>query len=334
MLMVGFNGTVLHDSDLIIRDIALYGIGGTVLFDRNVALNQYSHANTSSQQVKELTNQLRSYAAVPLFIAVDQEGGSIVRLKESYGFPATVSAQHLGSVNDTSLTRRYAESIAGTLADNGLNMNFAPVVDLNVNPASPAIGAYGRSYSADPGVVIPHSRLFVEAHDKRQIATCLKHFPGHGSATGDSHVGFVDVTTTWSDSELEPYRVLIAEGNCRMVMTAHIFNRTLDPDYPATLSYPTITGILRKMLGYNGVVVTDDMQMEAVVQQYSFETAVEKALLAGVDMLMFANNLACDPDLVPKTIEIITRLVQSEVVPQERINESYDRIMAMKRHLL
>ena len=333
MLIVGFRGTRIAPSDPIVRDIADYGIGGTILFDRDVALAQFGRNITSPQQLTELTGQLRSCAKDPLFIAVDQEGGKVARLKESYGFPATVTAQSLGTLNDLDVTRAYARSMAATLADNGLNMNFSPVVDLNVNPLSPAIGKLERSFSADPATVQNHSRVMIEAHDQRRIATCIKHFPGHGSATGDSHAGITDVSATWSEIELEPYRALIAQGRCRMVMTAHIFNRRLDPQYPSTLSYPTITGILRQRLGYDGVVVTDDMQMGAIIAEYSFETAVEKAIMAGIDIIMFANNLAYDPDIAPKVIALVSRLVAAGSIPVERIHASYRRIMALKRTL-
>jgi len=333
MLMVGFRGLELKSTDAIVRDIAEYGIGGTILFDRDVMLKQDGRNIVSAEQLKALTAQLRSYATVPLFIAVDQEGGKVARLKERYGFPPTVSAQYLGTVNDPDLTRTYADSIAVTLAENGLNMNFAPVVDLNVNPDSPAIGRYERSFSADPDIVTAHARVFIKEHEQYQVATCLKHFPGHGSATDDSHDGFVDVSDTWSETELEPYRRLIPDGNCRMVMTAHIFNRNIDPVYPATLSRATMTGILRERFAYDGVIVSDDMQMGAIINNFSFETAVEKAILAGVDIILTGNNLAYDPDFAPKTIDIITRLIQNGTIPVERIDKAYSRIMTMKQSL-
>jgi beta-N-acetylhexosaminidase len=329
MLMVGFRGQELKPIDAIVRDIADYGVGGTILFNRDVMLNQDGRNIVSPEQLKSLTAQLRSYATGPLFTAVDQEGGKVARLKEGHGFPPTVSAQHLGAVNDLALTRKHADSIATTLAEHGLNMNLAPVVDLNLNPDCPVIGRHERSYSADPEIVTAHAREFIRAHDRSRVLTCLKHFPGHGSATGDSHAGFVDVSDTWKDIELEPYRQLIAEGNCRMVMTAHIFNRTIDPVYPATLSRATLTGILRERIGYDGVIVSDDMQMGAIIDNFSFATAVEKAILAGVDIILIGNNLAYDPDIVPKTIDLLTRLVEHGTIPAERIDESYSRIMAM-----
>ena len=118
-----------------------------------------------------------------------------------------------------------------------------------------------------------------------------------------------------------------------MIMTAHIYNRTLDPDYPATLSYPIITGILRNRLGFDGVIVSDDMQMGAITQHYSFETAIEKSILAGVDVLDICNQSVYDPDVAPKTIELVMALIKKGVITEQRIDESYMRIMKLKRQL-
>ncbi len=333
MLMVGFRGLTLDESNYIVRDIRDYQIGGTILFDRDAKLGTYGRNITSPEQLKALTASLRTLSATPLFMAVDQEGGNVVRLKERYGFPPTVTAQYLGTLNNPAITRMYADSIASTLAENGLNMNFAPVVDLNINPASPAIGKLERSFSANPDIVTAHARLFVETHDKNRVATCFKHFPGHGSAAADSHLGFVDVTDTWSTIELEPYRRLIAEGNARMVMTAHVFNRTIDPVLPATLSKAFITGILREQLGFNGVVVTDDLQMQGLTQFFDYKTIVEKSIQAGADIILVSNNLEYDPEITPKTIGYVTDLVRSGQITEQRIDQSYRRIMALKARL-
>ena len=334
MLMVGFRGTELDESNYIVRDIREYRIGGIILFDRDAMLKTYGRNITSPAQLQALTASLRAHSATPLFIAVDQEGGNVCRLKERYGFPPTVTAQYLGTLNNPVITRMCADSIGNTLAVNGLNMNFAPVVDLNINPASPAIGALERSFSADPAIVSTHARIFVETHDKNRVATCFKHFPGHGSATVDSHLGFVDVTDTWSEIELEPYRTLIGEGNCRMVMTAHVFNRNIDPDLPATLSQPFITGILRQRLGFDGVVVTDDLQMQGLTQFFDYKTIIEKSIQAGVDIILVSNNLNYDPEITPTTISHIASLVRSGRITEERIDASYRRIMTMKQRFL
>lgn len=333
MLLVGFRGLTLDDSNYIVRDIGEHRIGGVILFDRDAKLKTYGRNITSPDQLKALTSSLRAISSTPLFIAVDQEGGNVCRLKERYGFPPTVTAQYLGTQNNPVITRMYADSIASTLAENGINMNFAPVVDLNINPASPAIGALERSFSADPVIVTTQARLFVETHDKNRVASCFKHFPGHGSAATDTHLGFTDVTDTWSKIELEPYRALITEGNCRMVMTAHVFNRKIDPVLPATLSKPIITGILREQLGFDGVVVTDDLQMEGLTQFFDYKTIVEKSILAGVDIILVSNNLDYDPEVVPTTINHVTALVREGKITEQRIDESYRRIMLLKNRL-
>ena len=238
-----------------------------------------------------------------------------------------------GTLNDPAETTRAADSIAATLAENGLNMNFAPVVDLNVNPTSPAIGALERSFSADPGVVTEQARIFVEEADDYRVASCFKHFPGHGSATADSHLGFVDVTETWTPVELEPYRNLIEQGYARMVMTAHVFNRNVDPGLPATLSPAFITDILRDDLGFAGVIVTDDLQMEGLTGFFDYPTIVERAILAGVDIILVSNNLAYDPEVTPNTINHVVDLVRSGRITEARIDESYTRIMTLKAQL-
>ena len=334
MLMVGFRGLTLEKSNYIYRDIQDYRIGGVILFDRDAYLKTYGRNIVSPPQLQALTASLQTLSEMPLFIAVDQEGGKVARMKESYGFPPTVSAQYLGTLNNPAVTRLYADSIGASLAENGLNMNFAPVVDLNINPQSPAIGALERSFSADPDVVTTHARIFVESHDKNRVATCFKHFPGHGSAATDSHLGFVDVTNTWSSVELEPYRRLINEGNARMVMTAHVFNTRIDPNLPATLSPAFITGMLREQLGFNGVVVTDDLQMQGLTQFFDYKTIVERSILAGVDIILVSNNLNYDPEITPTTINHVMELVRSGRITAERIDQSYRRIMTLKRRLL
>jgi beta-N-acetylhexosaminidase len=332
MIMIGFRGTYLKADDAIVRDIREYGIGGVILFDYDVLLKSYGRNIVSPSQLKALTAQLRSYAqGRPLFIAVDQEGGRVCRLKEQDGFSKTVSAKYLGDKNDLKVTRRYSQAIASMLADNGLNVNFAPVVDLNINPGNPVIGKLERSFSADPAIVTKHAREFIQAHESQKVLTSLKHFPGHGSSTTDSHRGFVDVTDTWSEIELKPFKNLINDGNARMVMTAHIFNRNLDPDYPATLSYKTLTGLLRKKLGFGGVIISDDLQMGAITLNYSFETAVEKSIVAGNDILLLPNNNKYDPDIVPKTIELVSGLVDSGIISTRQIDESFNRIAILSR---
>ena len=200
------------------------------------------------------------------------------------------------------------------------------MVDLDVEPANPVIGGLERSFSADPDVVTRHAAEVVKAHRERGVLTCLKHFPGHGSSRADSHLGFTDVTESWSRKELEPYARLIGARLCDSVMTAHIFNAALDPDLPATLSTKVITGLLREGMAYDGPVISDDMQMKAISANFGLEDAVLKAVDAGVDILVFANNSVFDPDIAASAIGIIRQAVRAGKIGEERIDRSYSRI--------
>jgi beta-N-acetylhexosaminidase len=333
MLCIGFRGMEVGPGQQIVQDVYNGRVGGVVLFDKDVALGYTPRNIESPAQVKSLVNTLKTYAEAPLFVCVDMEGGKVLRLKPEYGFPDAASPQHIGSIDRPDTTIIWADGIAKTLQQMGFTVNFAPVVDLNVNPDNPVIGKLGRSFSADPLVVTRNAELFADAHNQRGIYTTLKHFPGHGSSTSDSHKGFVDVTNTWSEIELEPYRRLIDRGSADFVMTAHIFNSNLDPEYPATLSHDIITGLLRNELEFGGIVFSDDMQMKAITEHYGLETAIEKSINAGVDVLVFGNNLEYDPGIATKVIDIVKKLVAEGKISEDRIARSYNRIMAYKNRL-
>jgi beta-N-acetylhexosaminidase len=323
MIMIGYNGTTLADMDSTEEALRDGVVGNLVLFDRNVV---------SPQQLSTFTSEVSGLTASPPLISIDQEGGFVARLRPDKGFPETVTAQFLGT-HDLSVTRRYADTIASTLKAAGINLNLAPVVDVNVNPASPAIGFYERSFSADPEAVAEHALEFIRAHHDHGVLSTLKHFAGHGSATTDSHLGITDVTDTWSREELIPFQRIIDAGQADAIMTAHLVNAQLDPDYPGTLSRPTITGMLREEMGFDGVVITDDMQMGAIRQEYGYEHALELAVLAGADMLAIANMLTYDPELPAKTFNAVLSAVQAGTITEERIDESYQRIMRLKSRL-
>ncbi|TKJ28793.1 MAG: glycoside hydrolase family 3 [Chloroflexi bacterium B3_Chlor] len=332
MLMVGFRGFDVSDDHPVVRDVQ-DRLGGVVLFDYDVPSRRAVRNIESPAQVEVLVEGLKGFSAAPLLVALDHEGGLVTRLKEGYGFPPTVSHQYLGETNDLARTREQASMMARTLAELGINLNLAPVVDLNTNRDNPAIAAYGRSFSADPDVVTEHALEFIRAHHEQGVLCTLKHFPGHGSSTADSHRGLTDVTDTWSRIELEPYRNVIEVGDAYAIMTAHVFNANLDPERPAILSKPTITGILREELDYDGVVIFDDMQLGAIAQYYGLETAIEAAIEAGVDILAFANNSVFVEDVAARAFSVIKRLVGDGRVSEERIRKSYGRIQRLKSRL-
>ena len=235
LLMVGFRGYELSDTSHIARDISEYNLGGVILFDFDVPTGQPVRNIDSFDQVRTLNQSLQTEASTPLLIAIDQEGGRVARLKPARGFPETVSAQYLGEIDNLDTTRAYAQEQTALLDSLGINVNFAPVVDLNTNPENPVIGSIERSYGAEPELVTRHARIVIEEHQQSNLLPVIKHFPGHGSAWNDSHVGMADVTDTWADVELEPYRSLSETGYHFGVMTAHVLNEKLDEELPATL---------------------------------------------------------------------------------------------------
>lgn len=333
MIMVGFRGLEPADGNPVARDIRERHIGGVILFDYDVPSRTWGRNIESPGQLRALTASLQTLTAIPLFIAVDQEGGRIVRLKEKAGFPPTLSQKRLAAGGDPGKTARQAERTAKTLAGLGINLNFAPVVDLDLNPDNPVIGKLERSFSRDPATVSRHAGAVIEAHRRHGILTAPKHFPGHGSAAGDTHEGFVDVTGRWSALELEPFGTLIRRGEADMIMTAHIFNGKLDPEWPATLSRKTLTDLLRRDMGFSGVVISDDLQMKAIASRYGLETVIGQSILAGVDILLFANNSVYEEDIAARAAGTIRMLVEKGVIPRERIDESWRRILRLKERL-
>lgn len=338
MLIVGFRGFDKESSRDAIRYVKDLHVGGVIYFDRDLTTGEKGSPRNikSPEQLKRLSSELKSAAGNrKIFISIDQEGGMVNRLKPEYGFPASVSAQQLGQKNDREYT--YSESLktAETLKAAGINLNFAPSVDVNVNPDCPVIGKMKRSFSDNPETVWKNASWFIDGHHKCSILTAIKHFPGHGSANADSHLGFTDVTGTWSEKELIPFRKLIGEKKADIIMTAHIFNANIDSVYPATLSEKTINGILRKQLGYDGVVITDDMYMNAISRHYTVREAVIRAINAGADMMILGNNSPSGyfPNRPDEVIDLIADAVKSGEISMERIDEANKRIETLKNRL-
>jgi beta-N-acetylhexosaminidase len=334
MILVGFRGVRALPESQIVHDIKKDKIGGVVLFSVDVPTHSRPRNIKSPEQVKRLSRLLQSYSKIPLFIAVDEEGGKVARLNPSNGFKPTVSEQYLGTLNNPDTTRFYAHRYASELHNAGINVDLAPVVDLNINPNNPAIGALHRSFSADPKIVINNAKIEINEFKKLNVIAAIKHFPGLGSAHGNPDNGFVNVTQSWQRKELKPYISLIDSGYNGMIMATTVFNARLDPNYPAMLSKPTITGLLRDSLGFHGVVISDDIQAGAVRQKYDFKTAIKLCINAGIDVLTFANNNAAfDPKIADKAFQTIKNLVKEGKISKQRIHQSYQRIMKLKKRL-
>ncbi|WP_239133561.1 glycoside hydrolase family 3 N-terminal domain-containing protein [Rugosimonospora africana] len=329
LLVVGFRGDTVSRNDWIMQAIR-NGLGGVVLFDRELHTNAPRNI-TSPAQVTSLIKTLKG--ASPggrLIVSIDQEGGQIARLNPSDGFPATQSEAEIGAANSTATTHSWAQGMVHSLTQIGVNLNYAPVVDLNVNPDSPAIGELDRSFSADPNVVVKNATEEIRVHRAGHVKTVLKHFPGLGSATGNTDFAVVDVSTTWNAKELEPFRRLISAGFADSVMAAHILNKQLDPTRPASLSHAVVTDLLRGKLGYKGPVVSDDMQAVAISSTFGRDQAVALALEAGVNLLVFGNQQVYDPNIVDETLDNVVNLVRQGHLTEAQIDQSVSRVNTLR----
>jgi len=332
MLMVGFKGdSVTADCDAAryVRDLH---VGAIVLFDIDLTGDATlgSRNITSKQRLTRMTAQLQQWADYPLLIATDQEGGKVARLKPQYGFQPTVTAEYLGTVDNEDTTRHYAARLAREMREAGINVNLAPVVDV-LNHDCAAVGHFLRSFSTQPSVIARNAGWFIDESHRQGVLCTLKHFPGHGNAIDDSHYGFVDVTNAWTTQELEPFKMLIDAGQADLIMTAHLFNRNIDDEYPATLSAKTINGLLRSEMGYDGVVVTDDLYMQAILNRYSVQQALELAINAGADLICVGNNIntGFEPDRPFLLVDMIVNSVKQGRIPWQRLQQSHDRVMKL-----
>jgi beta-N-acetylhexosaminidase len=329
LLIVGFRGSALADADWVAAAIGDANLGGVILFDRDQETGGPRNV-VSPRQVTSLVRSLREAAgARGLIVSIDQEGGVVTRLSPAHGFPAVASEADTGATGDAAAAASWGRGIATTLASVGINLNFAPVVDLNVNPKSPAIGALGRSFSADSDVVVTMATAEIEAHRAAGVRTTLKHFPGIGSSTTNTDFGVADVTETWTRRELDPFRRLITAGTADVVMAGHVVNGQLDPDHPASLSKATVTDLLRGELGWTGPVVTDDLQAAAIEDAFGFDEAVVFALRAGNDLLLLANQQTYDPDVVARAVDVIAAAVDAGRLPSSRIDEAHGRVTGL-----
>lgn len=325
MLMLGFRGQGPGEAGprRVAGEIREGLIGGVLLLGDNIG---------SRRQLEALTRALRPAGdvTVPL-IAVDQEGGAIQRLRPAQGFQRYPSAAGVSRTLDAAGAKALYTGLARELASVGINLNLGPVVDLDRNRRNRIIGGMERSYGSDPARVTLFARAFVEAHREAGVLTAAKHFPGHGSSTADSHAGFVDIGRTWSPAEIEPYKALVGPEGVPMVMVGHLYLPALGEgrQLPATLSRRAIGDMLRHSLGFQGVVITDDMEMGAIRQNFGLEESTIAAINAGNDILIYS-NISDDASLVPRLHAVIRRAVETGRIPRGRVAEAFGRIQALK----
>lgn len=344
MVMMGVDGTTADAPGVreAIEQVRAGQLGGIILYRYNV---------TGPAQVRAL-NQALSQAnplPYPLLIALDQEGGLVQRLRASNGFFDTPSHEDVAAQQSPGQAGETWLRMARMVADAGFNFNFGPVVDLRGDPddpghvaVSPVIGQLERAFSDDPATVVRYATRFIAAHQEAGVLTALKHWPGHGLATGDTHLGLVATTATARPVEQQPFQQLIAAGLADAVMTAHLVNRAVDPDWPVTLSKRFIGPLLRARDGFDGVVVTDDLHMGAIQEQHGPREAVVRAILAGNDILVFSNNPAAAAnipgfqpryDLGHHVAGLVREAIARGELTPGHIDAAWQRISALRRRL-
>lgn len=331
MIVVGFLGDRPEASGFqkVRGQLQSGAIGGVLYLGRNLR---------DQETVRRMNGALRSASPsrMPALIAIDQEGGVVQRLKRHHGFPQTPSAKQIAKQSSLSDAVDAYGVLAAGLEEWGFTLNLGPVVDVDINPRNPIIGRLGRSYSRDPDRVAAYGGAFVEAHRRHGVLTALKHFPGHGSSRRDSHKGAVDVSRSWSEKELEPFRKLIDEDRADIIMTAHVINRKLQGKGergPVSLSQVVLSSVLREDLGFGGVIMSDDLQMDAIRRNHSLKDAVVKAVAGGTDILLFANDKRPDPDIPLKVADILLEASVKDPELAQKIIAAHDRIVALKARL-
>jgi beta-N-acetylhexosaminidase len=275
---------------------------------------------------------LKAAGSIPPLVTIDAEGGHFHKLKPRQGFAPTATPREVGERNELAFTRSNAGAIAEMLVDAGIDMNLAPVVDL-LNPTNVNASRSGRSFASDPQVVIAAAREFILTHRARGVLTVLKHFPGMRGTMRPYLPGVGDLIDGWSQDELEPFRALISEGLADAVLMTREGYLQLDPEYPACLSEKIVTGLLRSELGYDGVVISDPMEMRAIWDVYGLAKGTVLAVKAGIDLVLACNMSSVVPysdDRADEMIRALTDAVACGEVAESRINEACGRILTLK----
>lgn len=315
--IMGFEGTELSDETSAFLSQA--SIGGVIIFAKNY---------TSPHQVAELCEQIQDCRRdLPLWISVDHEGGRVQRFQE--GFTLIPEARDIAEKDSPKLIYSISEMVALELRSVGINVNFTPVADVDSNPANPIIGR--RAFGSDEETVSKMVSSWVRGHVTNGVQACVKHFPGHGDTTVDSHLALARVDTdleTLRDREFKPFLKAFKAG-CRWVMTAHVLNPHLDEKVPATLSRHTLIDILRKELRYTGVIVSDDLEMQAITDHYGAEEAPRLAIEAGCDLLIYRS----EPAARHAYTALIRALDDGKLSP-ERVIDAAERSYALKNEFL
>lgn len=325
MIIVGFKGDTVKSKGFkaVLNQVKNGEVGGVIFFEDNIK---------NKDEFKKMTSAIKnSKAKNPPFISIDMEGGRVQRMNEKNGFKNFKTAKEVSKLSLDEAYKEYFE-MAKMLKESDINLNFGPCIDLAINKDS-IIEQKERSFSDDPKKVSEYAKQFIKAHYDNKIITSIKHFPGHGSPTGDTHLGFVDATETYVEDELYPYLQTANQNPMQTVMISHLFNKNIDEKYPASLSYETIEKFLRVQAAFDGVTITDDLEMGAITRNYDLDEIVSLAINAGENILLFSNRINPDKNLVKKiNIKIRQGLIDGTILPENLLN-SYNKIMKLKENL-
>ncbi|WP_298946695.1 glycoside hydrolase family 3 N-terminal domain-containing protein [uncultured Campylobacter sp.] len=320
MIMVGFNGSDPKTAKEAVSEAKYQRFGGVMLLGKNIS---------DKKNLTALTSAFKE-AQEGIFIAIDEEGGRVTRFKDKEDFETFISAQKVAKTLDLGAAGELYGKMAQQLKDVGVNVNFAPVVDV-LNPKSTIIGSRGRAFSADIDEVSLYASEFMRASQSRGVIAAMKHFPGHGNVEADSHTAKV-VIEKFDYAELKPYFDAVRKNEAKMIMVGHIYLMQRDSELPASLSPAIIDGLLRGELKFDGVVISDDMLMGGL-KDFTLQEKVINFINAGGDVMLFSDYKIDGR----RTAELVTQLVVDAVgakqIPKERIEESYERIMKLKNSL-
>ncbi|MBY0328505.1 glycoside hydrolase family 3 [Patescibacteria group bacterium] len=332
MIMIGFTGTTITKGSDIETILKTSNIGGVLLFDYNSQTKTYGKNITTKAQLAALNKSLQTKARTPLFIAIDEEGGQVSRLKRLPGFVPLKSATALGTTTTKNVLAQNT-ALAKTLKSLGVTVNFAPVLDLTSTNKNAPLTKQQRTFSQNPAVVASYASAIITGMNSSSIISVGKHYPGIGEATIDTHKGLATISTH-TDAALLPYKLLVAQQILPAVMVGHVLDKTVDPLLPASLS-PLHINILRNTIGFTGVVFTDDLDMGAITDSRSTGEAVVAAVQAGVDVVVISNNITTyNPQAFFDARNALLAAVKNKQLTEARINESYARIMKLKTPLL
>ncbi len=324
MLVLGFSGSAsdAQGAQNLAAHVTNGKVGGVCFLGHN------ARSRAGVESLARLFNAAghRSKALV----AIDQEGGAVQRLSARIGYHAIPAAQAVAARNGPDAAKVIYAQMARDMKAAGFNLNLAPVVDLGFEPKNPIVAHYGRAFGEDGATVASYAGAFVAGHRESGVLTALKHFPGHGSTLTDSHERPVDLTPTWREDEIEPYRRLAQNGLVDIVMSGHLKHDRLTGGEPATLSSKAVEGWLRRDIGYKGAVMTDDLDMAAIRSNYALSDAIVRAVAAGNDLILLSNSREPDPDLPLTAIAAIREGVMKGRIPAVRIEAAAQRIAALK----